>query len=89
MPFLTPEEEKPLTTCQKCKSRPCIKTQKICDKVERLLTKVGIHSANWIRPQVSKEQWRKDGLGRWREIPFSMLADINPDSDKLMQDNSL
>lgn len=38
--FLSKEEQAPLTACQKCKDRPCIKTGKICDEVEALLPKI-------------------------------------------------
>jgi len=37
--FLRKEEEKPLNTCKNCKDQPCIKTGKICEKVEKLLPK--------------------------------------------------
>ena len=37
--FLSKEEEAPLKTCVNCKDQPCIKTGKICDKVEALLPK--------------------------------------------------
>ena len=37
--FLTPEEEKPLIACSQCVAQECIKTGKICDKVEALLPK--------------------------------------------------
>jgi hypothetical protein len=77
--FLSKEEEAPLTACQKCKSKSCIKTQKICEKVERLLTKAGIHSANWIRPMMPSHK-RNDGLGKWREIPMSSM-DYNRDNN--------
>lgn len=36
---LTPQEQAPLTACQKCQDRPCIKTGKICNEVEALLPK--------------------------------------------------
>jgi len=38
--FLRKEEEKPLNTCKTCKNQVCIKTQKICEKVEKLLPKI-------------------------------------------------
>lgn len=57
--------------CKECsKSKKC---KKICKKVNQLLSKMGIKSANWIRPRVSKNQ-EEDGLGRSREIPFSSLG---------------
>jgi len=45
--FLTKEEEAPLTLCQKCKDRPCIKTGKICDEVEKLLKPLTVGRRNW------------------------------------------
>jgi hypothetical protein len=44
---LTPQEQAPLTACQKCKDRPCIKTGKICDEVEKLLKPLTIGRRNW------------------------------------------
>jgi hypothetical protein len=44
--FLTPEEEAPLKTCVNCKDRPCIKTGKICDKVEALLEDTDVPCSN-------------------------------------------
>ncbi len=46
--FLSKEEEKPLNTCKECKTQPCIKTGKICDKVEKLLKKETIGRRNWL-----------------------------------------
>ena len=37
--FLSAEEEKPLTTCKECQTQECIKTGKVCNKVEALLPK--------------------------------------------------
>ena len=48
MPFLTPQEEAPLTACQKCKDRPCIKTGKVCDEVEKLLKPLTTGKRNWL-----------------------------------------
>jgi len=84
--FLSKQEEKPLTTCQKCKTQPCIKTGKICDKVERLLSRAGIHGADWIRPKMPSHKREK---GEWREIPFSMLNPKNIDLDKSIVINNL
>jgi hypothetical protein len=73
--------------CQKCPQyKSCTKP---CDKVNKILKDSGIHSQDWIRPQVSKEQWKKDGKGRWREIPFSSLrANKNEEKDPLLSDES-
>lgn len=35
--FLTKKEEKPLTTCKECKQQECIKTGKVCKKIESYL----------------------------------------------------
>ena len=72
--------------CNSCKTRS--KCKKVCANVERWLRRQGIYSADWIRPMISSKK-RKDGLGPWREIPFSMLADIKSDNDKLLEDNEL
>jgi len=45
--FLTPQEEKPLITCKDCKTQECIKTKKVCDKVERLLKTITTGRRNW------------------------------------------
>jgi len=37
--FLSEKESKPLTTCQHCKDRPCIKTGKVCKEIESYLNK--------------------------------------------------
>jgi len=46
--FLTPQEQAPLTACQKCSDRPCIKTGKICDEVEKLLKPLTTGRRNWL-----------------------------------------
>ena len=46
--FLSKEEQAPLTACQKCKDRPCIKTGKICDEVEKLLKPLTTGRRNWL-----------------------------------------
>lgn len=48
----------------------------VCKEMEKYLRTCGIYSSDYIRPQVSKEQWREDDRGRWREIPFSALKTI-------------
>ena len=35
--FLTPKEEKPLITCKDCKNQECLKTKKVCKKIESYL----------------------------------------------------
>ena len=45
--FLSEKESKPLTTCQHCKERPCIKTGEICKDVEKLLKKVTSSRKEW------------------------------------------
>jgi len=51
MPFLTPQEEAPLTACQKCKDTPCIKTGQICKDVEKLLKPLTTGRRSWITYQ--------------------------------------
>jgi len=45
--FLSKQEEAPLKTCVSCKDRPCIKTGKICDEVEKLLKPLSVGRRNW------------------------------------------
>lgn len=45
--YLSKEEESPLDSCKACKEQPCIKTGKICDKVEKLLKKITTGRRNW------------------------------------------
>ena len=47
------------------------------------LQKHGIKSADWIRPRVSDKKNGNDNVGKWREVPFSALAQIDADKDKL------
>ena len=61
-----------LSFCNTCTNRPTCST--ICKKVKQELAKDGIKSANWIRPRVSPKRDKKEGLGRWREVPFSSLG---------------
>lgn len=58
--------------CAVCKRQTCIKKVKVCEKVERILRRAGIKSANWIRPMMPSHK-RQDGNGKWREIPFSSM----------------
>jgi len=61
--FLTPQEEKPLTLCQKCKDQPCIKTKKICDEVEALLVKPrgGRHTKEILTDPAKMENMQSKG----------------------------
>ena len=72
--------------CKVCKKRS--KCTKVCKEVERWLRRQGIYDADYIRPQVSKEK-QKDGLGRWREVPFSSILPKNVDEDKSFIINNL
>ena len=56
--------------CETCKHKICLKTGRPCQKLESILRKEGIYSADYIRPQMPSGK-KKDG--KWREIPFSML----------------
>jgi len=60
-------------TCFRCRERGFCSIP--CEGLNKYLKLYNIHSDSWIRPQVSKEKWKKDGRGRWREIPFSSLGD--------------
>lgn len=55
--------------CKDCKGQKCLKSNKLCKKIEQLFRKKGIHSANWIRPENPKSL--RDTRGRWKEAPFS------------------
>ena len=69
--------------CEKCPKREKCKT--LCKKVKAHLRKCKIKTADWIRPRMYSKK-RKDGLGPWREIPFSSLAPIDTDRDELLSD---
>lgn len=72
--------------CKKCTDKKCLKTKKPCQKVEIWLRAQGIYSSNWIRPRVSPKKL-KDGLGKWREIPFTALeVDEMDGKDPIMRD---
>lgn len=58
--------------CEDCKDKKCLKTGKPCKAIEEQMRKEGIYSRNYIRPEVSKEK-RRDGKGRYREIPFTTV----------------
>jgi hypothetical protein len=67
--------------CEKCKERKFCSVP--CDKLNAYLKSCGIYSDDWIRPQVSKEK-RKDGFGKWREVPFSGLSKYSIDKNPLL-----
>ena len=75
--FLSKEEQAPLTACQKCKDRPCIKTGKICDEVEALLPKpqggisgrkIKFYEPNVLEDIANKQALKLKGL-RGRKCP--------------------
>lgn len=49
------------------------KCVKLCPAINRILKEEGIYGAEYIRPEVSKNK-QKDGMGRFREVPFSSLG---------------
>ena len=55
--------------CEDCVNKSCLKTGKPCDEVEAYLKSQGIFSREYIRPRVSPKRDKKDGIGKWREIP--------------------
>ena len=61
-------------SCEKCSNKKCIRTGKPCSKVEKRLKTKGVFSSDFIRPERSSKK-RRDGHGRWREVPFSSLTD--------------
>ncbi len=62
--------ERKMKICETCKHKICLKTGRPCQKLESILRKEGIYSADYIRPKMPSTQ---RGKGQWREIPFSML----------------
>jgi len=63
-------ERSPLS-CKTCpKKQTCTE---ICPEVNKILKDAGINSADWIRPRVSPKRDKKQGMGRWREIPSGLL----------------
>ena len=56
--------------CQDCKEKKFCSTP--CSKLNKYLKDNGIYSADWIRPEISSAK-KKEGKGRWREVPFSAL----------------
>jgi len=75
------------TICQECKDKVCLKTGKPCKEVEQMLSSQGIHSADWIRPEMPKNE-RKPGKSKFREIPFSSLG-RDKDGEKYIKDDDL
>ena len=73
--FLSKQEEKPLTTCHKCKDQPCIKTGKICDEVEAMLPKIttGRHKKEII---VSSDYAESLGIQRAFKLKYGKKYDI-------------
>lgn len=70
--------------CSKCRKKECLKTGRVCKRIEKYLRKNQIHSADWIRPELSS---KKRGKGRWREIPFSSLGDVPEDKNPYFDPN--
>jgi hypothetical protein len=70
--------------CNTCHNAPkCVKT---CPKIERYLKSKGIYSSSFIRPEISSKK-RKDGKGRWREVPFSSLSQVDIDKNPYFDHN--
>ena len=65
--------------CKTCRNKTCLKTKKPCERIEKLLKDKGIYSADWIRPEMGSIKRRKEQKGRWREIPFSALKNLDID----------
>ncbi len=74
-------QNKKTPTCEGCRQQVCLKAGKPCERIERWLRINRIKSRDWIRPQVSKNQWEKDEKGRWREVPFSALSRMAQDKN--------
>jgi hypothetical protein len=64
--------------CLKCSN--CVKT---CPAIEDYLKRQHIYSKDYIRPKISRLK-RKDGKGKWREVPNSALSMIPEDRNPLM-----
>ena len=65
--------------CELCVIQSCLtsgKPYKPCKHIEKILRDQGIYSSDYIRPQVSKETWTRDGLGRFREISVHNIDKI-------------
>jgi len=53
--------------CNECQDKTCIKTKKVCEKIEKILRAEGVKDSEWIRPRVNSSTAKKDGFGQWRE----------------------
>ena len=71
------------TICEKCTNQTCLKSGKPCKELNKLLKADGIHSADYIRPKVYSKK-RKDGYGKWREIPFSSIKTRDNDGNRMV-----
>jgi len=58
--------------CKTCKRKKCLKTGRLCKKVDDWMRKQKIYSSDYIRPEMSRKR-RNSGLGRHREVPFSSI----------------
>ena len=64
--------------CEDCDQK--VTCKEICKEVDKYLKDNNIWSANWIRPEISKNK-RTDGYGKWREIPFSSINTRDKDGE--------
>jgi len=65
-----------LTICERCRKKECLDIQRPCKRLEELLRRRGIYSANYIRPKRSTQQAREDNLGQWREINVKNIDEV-------------
>lgn len=80
--FLTKEEEAPLKLCAVCKHPTCIRSGKLCRKVERLLPKIrsGGHSKEFPSDNVEiLYQLHKEKESGWRKKPHLISEDYEGD----------
>jgi len=61
--------------CSDCTNKTCLKTKKPCKEIEALMSKQGIYSIDYIRPQNSSKN-RFEGYGQNREIPVDNVDDV-------------
>lgn len=59
---------------------------KPCEAIEETLKEQGIYKSDYIRPERSSKQ-RKDGKGRWKEVPFSALSRVDSDKNPYFDPN--
>ena len=63
--------------CETCKKKECLVEGKgygkPCDALECELRALGVKGRDWIRPRVSPKRDKKQGIGRWREIPSGLI----------------